>query len=221
MDELSKSFSAAEGMVAAEQSGKPKRHNEFCLNCGMKLMEVFCHHCGQKDLPKRQTLGELLANFISSFWSYEGKFLLTAKYLINQKYKDNLTGFGKDFGKAFMDNFSKILFFLLPVFALILKLLYIRRDFFYSEHLVFSIYYYNFVYLTGSLYMLINLVPALGWLATLIGFWIFVYLLISMKRMYEQSWRKTIFKYFIFLFVFLLSATLGIGVNALFILLMI
>ena len=69
--------------------------------------------------------------------------------------------------------------------------------------------------------MLINLVPALGWLASLIGFWIFVYLLISMKRMYEQSWRRTIFKYFIFLFVFLLSATLGIGVNALFILLMI
>lgn len=359
MDELSKAFPAAEGMVEAEQSAKTHRHNEQCLNCGTKLIDDFCHHCGQKDIPKRQTLGELLANFISSFWSYEGKFLLTSKYLItrpgflakeynsgrresyyhparmyvfisfiffliffslpdsgqtdnlikvsdkktanremekldsvmagdstlrtvmpgladsikskaakkkkdgnfrlsssdyesvaqydslqqslpgdkrdgwvkrkftvrgielNEKYKGDMSGFGKDFGKAFMENFSKILFFLLPVFALILKLLYVRRDFYYSEHLVFSIYYYNFVYLAGSVYMLVNLVPSLGWLAALIALWIYVYLLISMKRMYGQSWRKTVFKYVIFLFAFLLSAAVGMTINALFIILMI
>jgi hypothetical protein len=140
---------------------------------------------------------------------------------LNEKYKDNLSGFGKDFGKAFMENFSKILFFLLPVFALILKLLYVRRDFYYSEHLVFSIYYYNFVYLAGSLYMLVNLVPALGWMATLIAIWIYVYLLVGMKRMYGQSWRKTIFKYVIFLGAFILCAAVGMTVNAVFILLLI
>jgi hypothetical protein len=82
MDELGKSFSVAEGMVDAEQSGAPKQHNEFCLNCGTKLQDVFCQHCGQKDIAKRQTLGELLTNFISSFWSYEGKFFKTIKFLI-------------------------------------------------------------------------------------------------------------------------------------------
>ncbi len=366
MDELSKAFPAAEGMVEAEQSGKSHRHNDHCLNCGTLLIDDYCHHCGQKDIPKRQTLGELLSNFISSFWSYEGKFLRTAQYLItrpgflakeynagrresyyhparmyvfisfvffllffslsdadepsnlikvsgdkegkganiqhvdsvmnaissndstlntvlpglgdsiksavekkrnngdgkiklspsdydsvreydsaqqalpegkrdgwltrkftirgielNQKYKGNMQGFAKDFGKAFMENFSKILFFLLPVFALILKLLYIRRDYFYSEHLVFSIYYYNFFYLAGSFFMAFNLFPSLDWVATIIGFWIFVYLLVAMKRMYGQSWRKTIFKYFIFLFLFFVFALVGMSVNALFILLMI
>ena len=364
MDEFSKSFPAAEGMVDVEQSGKSKRQNENCLNCGMELIDTFCHHCGQKDIPKRQTLGELFSNFISSFWSYEGKFFLTTKYLItrpgflaaeynagrresyyhparmyvfisfiffllffslpeegsdkvvkvsrrddasgketdkldsifnnintgdsslrqvlpgladsiksavkknkknkgnfnlsssdyktaeaydsaqqslpeskrdgwlerklkirgielNLKYRDNLEGFGKDFGKAFMENFSQILFFLLPIFALILKLLYIRRDFFYSEHLVFSIYYYNFFYLAGSSYMLVNFVPALGWVATLIALSIFAYLLVAMKKMYGQSWRKTTLKYFILLFIFFFCAALGLGVNALFIILMI
>lgn len=365
MDEMGKAFPAAEGMVEAEQSVKSHRHNELCLNCGTKLIDDFCHHCGQKDIPKRQTLGELLVNFISSFWSYEGKFLRTAKYLItrpgflakeynagrretyyhparmyvfisfiffliffslpdadkssnvvtvsneddnpagqsgkidsvinaasegdsslqkimpglsdsikssvekkkkingnisltasdyqsvreydsvqrtlpedkrdgwierklnyrsielNKKYKDDTASFGKDFGKAFMDNFSKILFFLLPVFALILKFLYIRRDFYYSEHLVFSIYYYNFVYLAGSLYMLVDLIPGLGWLAMLIVFGIYVYLLLGMKTMYGQSWRKTILKYFVFIVAFLVSAALGMTVNALFILLVI
>ena len=68
---------------------------------------------------------------------------------LNQKYKDEPGKFGEDFGTAFKDNFSKVLFYLLPFFALLLKLLYVRRDFFYSEHLVFSIYYYNFFYLVA------------------------------------------------------------------------
>ena len=84
MDELGKSFPAAESMVDAEEGSKPKIHNELCLNCGTKLLDTFCQHCGQKDIPKRQTLGELFSNFISSFWSYEGKFFLTTKYLITK-----------------------------------------------------------------------------------------------------------------------------------------
>jgi hypothetical protein len=82
MDELGKSFPLSEVMIDAEQSGTSKRNNEYCLNCGTKLQDTFCHHCGQKDIPKRQTLGELLTNFISSFWSYEGKFFTTVKYLV-------------------------------------------------------------------------------------------------------------------------------------------
>lgn len=376
MDELSKSFPAAEGMVDAEQSGQSKRHNENCLNCGTKLVDVFCHHCGQKDIPRRQTLGELFSNFISSFWSYEGKFFLTTKYLItkpgfltieynagrreryyhparmyvfisfvffllyfslpdkdeinattvskskkdltgndlkeiddrinnkanlgsnfksipgadstlnaispglvdsiknkaqrkknkkrfnwglekaeynsiqaydsaqqlksekerdgwlkkrlmsrvielNQKYKDNSDGFVKDFGNAFKDNFSKVLFYLLPIFALLLKLLYIRRDFFYSEHLVFSIYYYNFFYLAGCVQMLVSLIPGMDWLAQLIGLWIFFYMLFAMKRMYLQGWGKTIFKFLIFSFLFSCFALVALSISAMAILMMI
>ena len=368
MDELGKSFPAAEGMVDAEQAGAPKPHNEYCLNCGTELLDTFCHHCGQKDIPKRQTLGELLVNFISSFWSYEGKFFTTVKFLVvkpgflateynagrreryyhparmyvfisfvfflllfslpdsesgdsdpksitqkdareireglqeagldsaardsikkviskaisdstngyifkgessktktssgisfvgpsyksikeydsaqrvlpeekrdgwfartlnrraaelNEKYKDNTDGFGKDFSQAFLDNFSKVLFYLLPIFALLLKLLYVRRDFFYSEHLVFSIYYYNFFYLAASLQLIVNLIPTLGWAGTLIGFWIFFYLLFAMKRMYRQSWKKTILKFSLFSFVFMLFLGLGLGISALAVLLMI
>ncbi len=44
---------------------------------------------------------------------------------LNQKYGDNSNKFGKEFGEAFMENFSKILFYLLPIFALVLKLLYV------------------------------------------------------------------------------------------------
>lgn len=372
MDELGKSIPAAESMVDAEESANRPRHNENCLNCGTKLIDSFCHHCGQKDIPKRQTLWELFSNFISSFSNYEGKFFRTTKFLItrpgfltteytagrresyfhparmyvfisfvffllffslpdddnsvvvsdetqltqedlneargeikkanldsilasipgqdstlktlapglmdsikkktdnriktggftwglkeseyksiqaydsaqqtrhekdrdgwfkkrlitraielNQKYGKDGTKFGKDFGNAFKQNFSKVLFYLLPIFALLLKLLYVRRDYFYGEHLVFSIYYYNFFYLAGSLQMLINLVPALAWAGTLIGFWIFFYLLFAMKRMYNQGWGKTIFKFFLFSFAFSLCMAIGLGVSAMAILMFI
>ncbi len=367
MEDLGKSIPAAESMIDAEQ-GAGSTRNEFCLNCGTKLQDVFCHHCGQKDIPRRQTLRELWTNFISSFWSYEGKFFQTTKFLItkpgflaieynagrresyyhparmyvfisfvffllfvsfsdtdsdnkgemkmdkedylefrkdypgtkvdsilasasvwtkdssevkiplslvdsirkvsstrkgkkknstgfsltgtgykseaaydsaqkllpenkrdswierkltirgielNEKYKDDMGQFGKDFVKLFMDNFSKVLFWLLPFFALLLKLLYVRRDFYYSEHLVFSIYYYNFFFLAGSLQILTNVVPWLDWLSTVIGFWIYFYLLFGMKRMYQQSWRKTILKFGLFNIGFFILLVLGFGISAL------
>ncbi len=377
MDELGKSFSAAEGLVDAEQGAAKKTVNENCLNCGTKLQDIFCHHCGQKDIPKRQTLRELIENFIGSFYSFESKFFRTVRYLLfkpgflpveytagrresyyhparayvfisfvfflllfslpdeedkedngsfneedkkeldeslkvmrdqlklsgldsatvdsiyhasNQladttdvvytfngkkqikkkgeessginfsdidyntvvqydsaqqtlpeserdgwflrkvniraielsaKYTGDNAGkrLGEDFTNAFKENFSKILFYLLPIFALLLKLLYVRRDFYYSEHLVFSIYFYNFFYLAAILSLLLSYIPFLGGLFTaLIACWILAYLPIAMKRMYKQNWRKTIFKYVLFFFSFMTCLSIGLIINALFIL---
>jgi hypothetical protein len=353
------------GTGEQEVLATPSDHKRFCLNCNAVLTDIFCPHCGQKDMPKRQTLGELTFNFISSFSGYESKFFKTCRYLIlkpgflateynagrrdryfhparmyafmsfvffllffslpddetsnnddkatnnsvniqttredlediredlgeegldsifnavpdsllldslknsqywgqfggskkdegfnlfspdhksvasydsaqlskpekdrdgwfkrrlnvrdiqlNQKYKNKGEEFGKDFGQSFMDNFSQVLFFLLPFFALLLKLLYIRRDYYYSEHLVLSIYYYNFFYLAASIMMLINLVPGIGFISTVIGFWIYVYFLFAMKRMYNQGWKKTIFKFVIFSFIFALLVLIGVSINA-------
>lgn len=275
MDDLGKSLPGAEGIVEAGQSRKGQ-HNVNCLNCGTKLTDDFCPHCSQKDLPRRQTLVELWENFISSFFSFEGKFFRTTKYLVlkpgflaveytttafldtlkkdsvkpepkrkkrfnyslslteykslsqydstqaalpeskrdgwfvrkmtrrsielNEKYGENPAPFGNDFWKASLGNFSKVLFFLLPVFALLLKLFYARRDYFYSEHLV----YYNFFYFAGSLVILLGLVPQLAWLSTLLMYVIYFYPLVAMKRMYGQGWGKTIAKFFVFSMAFMI-----------------
>ena len=83
MDGLDKSLPPAEGMVDAEQAGKISTDSiRHCLNCNTQLYDAYCPHCGQKDIPKRQTLGELLTNFVSSFWSYESKFFRTCQYLL-------------------------------------------------------------------------------------------------------------------------------------------
>jgi hypothetical protein len=111
------------------------------------------------------------------------------------------------------------LFYLLPIFALMLKLLYVRRDFYYSEHLVFAIYYYNFFYLAATIFLLFDLIPVVGGLLNkILVLWMIAYLPIGMKRMYEQSWRKTIFKFGLFSFAFMILLVLGITGSMLFIL---
>ena len=82
MDDLGKSLPMAEGMIDAEQGEGRKQNNDFCLNCNTQLLDVYCHHCGQKDLPKRQTLRELIENFVGSFYSFESKFFRTVKFLL-------------------------------------------------------------------------------------------------------------------------------------------
>jgi hypothetical protein len=118
----------------------------------------------------------------------------------------------------FIENISKVVFILLPVFALLLKLLYVRRDFYYSEHLVFTIYYYNFFYLAGSVQILLGKVPWLDWLSTIIGLGIFLYLLLAMKRMYKQRWGKTIVKFMLFGLLFIISIAIAFTFNAFWIL---
>lgn len=79
MEELGNSLPLAEGIVSAEQSGKDGGNKE-CLNCGTPLTGKYCGTCGQRDLPARQDLGDLLINFISSFYSFESKFFKTFQY---------------------------------------------------------------------------------------------------------------------------------------------
>ena len=201
MDELGKSIPAAEGMVDAEQSGSSKRNNEFCLNCGTKLVDAFCQHCGQKDLPQRQTLGELWSNFISSFWSYEGKFLLTTRYLLTRP------GFlaveytkGKResyYHPARMYVFISFVFFLL-FFSLTdkIKTTTISKD---------------AINLTDDDKKVLKEAQTQSNLDSIL----------AMKRMYQQSWRKTIFEFFLFSFAFFFCAILALSITAIAILMII
>lgn len=294
---------------------------KVCLNCDTPLTDVYCAHCGQKDIPLKQTIGELLTNFISSFWSFESKFLRTGKLLLfhpgklvvdynagkreryyhparmyvfisfvyflllttlpdasvshnkglkfsvassddekinfrfndfhisgeikskneydsmqhtlppeqrdgyfkrklqyrvidlNNQYSGRKSEFSKMMREAFVANTSKTFFLLLPLFALLLKLFYINKNYFYSEHLVFSIYYYNFFFLTGSLYLLWDLIPFLNKISWLLIVWIMVYLFFAMKRAYPESGRITFVKFIGFALMFSICILAGQVLN--------
>lgn len=114
------------------------------------------------------------------------------------------------FGQELVGHMAKAMFFLLPAFALLLKLLYWRR--LYVHHLVFAIYLHSFAFLLMAVVMIPE---ALGFtrVATVadVGMlWAPVYLYLGMRRFYQDSRLKTFLK-----FVVLSLAYMILGVFAL------
>ncbi len=117
---------------------------------------------------------------------------------------------------ALIDNFLHklpyLLFLSLPLFALILKLLYIRRkQYYYSDHATFTLYHYIFSFILLLLFFgLSGLQSWLGWrfLNTVENILVLVwpvYLFAGMKRFYKQGWFKTFAKFTLVNFLGLFS----------------
>jgi hypothetical protein len=96
------------------------------------------------------------------------------------------------FAHAVYSNVPRAFFFLVPVFALFLELLY-RNQGYLIDHLVFALYYHAFVFLTFSLLFLAGRSgPYItGWGAAALGLgllgWLVAYLPIALRRFYGGS----------------------------------
>ena len=128
---------------------------------------------------------------------------------IEQRFDKERGEFIRELANNFIHNFPKMLFISLPVFALLLKLLYIRRKrFYYVDHGIFAIHLYIFSFLILLIYFLFNEIQKdtgwkwLGWLTVPIVIYPFIYYYKAMRRFYEQRRAKTIVKY---LLLFMLS----------------
>jgi hypothetical protein len=105
--------------------------------------------------------------------------------------------------QAFYDTIPIAMFFLLPIFALILKLLYRKRGG-YSHHLVFSFYFFAFLFTVFSIILGVNFIWNIAdWTDWLIVLSTFFYLFIALKRFYQQGWFKSLLKTSIATFLFL------------------
>lgn len=105
--------------------------------------------------------------------------------------------------KAFYDTIPIALFFLLPIFALIIKLLYYRKGR-YAHHLVFSFYYFSYLFTVFSIIFGLNFIWDIpDWIDWLVALSTFVYLMIALKRFYGQGWILSWFKCSIATFTFL------------------
>jgi hypothetical protein len=92
-----------------------------------------------------------------------------------------------------LEETPKVMFVLLPVFALMLKLLYFRRARFYIEHFVFALHFHAFAYVLFSIALIIGS----GWVFLIPAIVLPVYLLLAMRRAYAQGWIRTVIKWFV------------------------
>ena len=100
------------------------------------------------------------------------------------------------------------IFVLLPVVALIFKFWYLFAKRFYIEHLILALHNHSFIFVCLILAFLLGLVEEYfvangmgtgeriaSWTNVAIFIWIPVYLLFSLRRVYQQNWFLTIGKY--------------------------
>ena len=128
---------------------------------------------------------------------------------LNEKYHNNKTLLITNLLDRIQHSIPQMLFVLLPLFAFFLKLLYIRhKNFYYTDHAIFTIHFYIFVFIEMLLIFgisKINTITGAGSLKYLnlaLVFVLFFYLYKAMRNFYRQSRFKTILKYFLLLFSF-------------------
>lgn len=125
----------------------------------------------------------------------------TKAILYQKKWKGDKNGAIALFMEKFMHNLPKALFVSLPLFALLLLMLYSRRPFYYTEHGIFSIHLYCAIFIFLLVIFGFNkLIDLTGWnwlsiFSSLIGLGIFFYLYKAMRRFYRQGRWKTILKF--------------------------
>lgn len=97
------------------------------------------------------------------------------------------------FAEILTASFPRAFFLLLPVFALLLKLLYLRRGFLYLDHLVFAFHYHAFAFVIMAVLIPVERAPIPSLVLAPIGLafrlWLFVYLLLALRTAYSDSWR--------------------------------
>ncbi|WP_420387608.1 DUF3667 domain-containing protein [Roseivirga sp.] len=119
-----------------------------------------------------------------------------------------------------LGNLPLMMFILIPLFAGVLKLIYVRRKHLYIKHVVHALHIHSFAYLLYGLSLLImfklftnSVFPNIDVeeYRALIGFVFFVitstYAYISFLKVYKQGWFKTLVKFNIvgFIYVFFLQ----------------
>jgi hypothetical protein len=121
------------------------------------------------------------------------------------------------FRDAALGAIPSTLFILLPVFALMLKVLYLFKRRLYMEHLIVALHSHAFLCLALlSVFLLMALqdaMPRATPLVTLLKIGLFVwmplYLLLMQKRIYGQGWTMTVLKYCALGFCYLILLSIG------------
>ena len=88
----------------------------------------------------------------------------------------------------------RLMFILIPVFALLLKFSFKGNGYYYLQHLVFGLHFHSFAFLLALLLMPLSAFNG-DWSSYLLLGTIAVYLFIAMRRVYSETTGKTAFKF--------------------------
>jgi len=115
-------------------------------------------------------------------------------------------------------NLPYMMFACIPLFALVLKTLYIRRRIFYIDHLVYALHIHTFFYTAIMLIVLATvglnrIMPAslAGWIVALLWILFAVQIFLSIRYVYRQGWFRSTLKFFVGGFIYAIVLFLALA----------
>lgn len=138
------------------------------------------------------------------------KFLDDKANQMLEHAKENLGKLGRDpkpLVLGAIGSLPQVLFVLMPVFALLLKIVYVFKRRLYMEHVIVALHSHAFIFQSLFLLTLVGLArswaetgaswlaPPLSLLMFAMGWWLPIYLLLMQKKVYKQGWIMTTLMY--------------------------
>ena len=180
--------------------GKPMSRKEFTVFMDTAKQKKGLHFTGRQYKSKKE-YDSLLENGVKKH-NWLERTLIYREIQLNEKYNNDTKQILAALLNLLMHNIPQMLFISLPLFALFLKLIYIRNKiFYYASHSIFSIHLYIliFIVLLGIIF-LNKLSDSYHWkgftfMSGLLYFFIFFYEYKAMRNFYGQRRAKTIIKF--------------------------
>jgi len=140
---------------------------------------------------------------------------------LETRAKDKMGEHGTKMGLFISTLFSNLPYMMLcciPLFAFVLKVLYVRRHIFYIDHLIYALHIHTFAYTGIMLIVLATIglnraIPGAfaGWMIALLWIAFIVQIFLSIRRVYRQGWFISTFKFFIGGFIYLMVLFLALA----------
>ena len=142
---------------------------------------------------------------------------------IEARAKEKMGEHGTRMGLFIATLFSNLPYMMLcciPLFAFVLKILYMRRRVFYIDHLVYALHIHTFFY-TGIMLIVLATIGlnriALGaivdWIVTLLWIAFVMQIFLSIRYVYRQGWFISLFKFLFGGFVYLMVLVIALAIT--------
>lgn len=134
----------------------------------------------------QKTLPDSLRDGKGERWLY--------RRLIYLRHKYNNANYQEIFMEMIQHDGPKVMFLLLPLFALLMKAMYNWKRWFYADHAIFSIHVHSFWFILFLVVLILGRIfntdvfNGWGWM---LGFF---YLMAAMRNTYSQGWGKSFIK---------------------------
>ncbi len=113
-------------------------------------------------------------------------------------------------GNEVLHHLPKVMFVLMPVFALIVWMFYRRQQRFYIPHLYYSVHFHAFVFLVMAVYVAINRIGVPKPIAAILILSVIPYHFLALHRVYGGSRAVTLGKGLAVGFLYWLSASVSV-----------